>query len=175
MGQVDAKRATARGKAAGSVVAGRRMGTRTFALLSIMASTSTSSCQDVAPSDDFGTPDAGTCNTPLPPTDAEGQAWPSYSAALDQLRSECDAPGRTYLLYAPAGHCTDGKTFIARSGGFTGDMRYFEGETLVGAVYWGDVITPECVPGSSLGDIVCEQVDEVVLCRGYGDDAGTLP
>jgi hypothetical protein len=109
---------------------------------------------------------------PLPPADADEHPWPSLGEALDQLRAECDAPDRMGFLYAASGRCPDGKTFISRSGGFTGDTRYFDGETLVGAVYWGDVIFPECVPGSSLGDVVCDGTEETVLCRGFGGDAG---
>lgn len=106
------------------------------------------------------------CSEPLPPSDEDGAAWPTYTEATSQLADCSRRP--TGCWQRRRGTCSDGKTFTDWSGGFTGELYYFAGETLVGVWRWTDVI--DCVDGKScqgsgLGDPTCvETAAEDVVC-----------
>jgi hypothetical protein len=79
-----------------------------------------------------------------------------------------------------AGQCADGKRLLYRNGGFTSEIRYFDGEQLVGFVGSGDVaVCPSICPLSrfygDIGDVRCESPSLEELCPGssrYIDDEG---
>jgi hypothetical protein len=105
------------------------------------------------------------CSQPLPPSDDDGGPWPTYTEATREL-SDCSQRAG-FCLGRRHGTCSDGKTFTDWNGGFTGELNYFSGETLVGVWRWSDVVV--CVDGvscqgSGLGDPTCIEltVDDVV-------------
>jgi len=98
------------------------------------------------------------CDPPLPSTNDEGDAWPTYTDANATL-TDCSEDGLTRRR----GTCSDGKAFIERSGTFTGDTQYFAGEELVGLLRYTDVVF-SC-DAYRFGDTECEQVSlEEVGC-----------
>jgi hypothetical protein len=97
----------------------------------------------------------------LPPTDPEGNPWPTYSEASAEL-SDCTGD-EGYRRFR--GTCSDGKPFLSREGGFTGDTRYYDGQTgeLVGTLYDTDYIHP-CID-RGVGDSSCERTSaEELVC-----------
>jgi hypothetical protein len=111
-------------------------------------------CGDSAPSDE--------CDHLLPSSDGDGQPWPTYAVAI-MAHADCTLP-ETAAYQRRRGACTDGKRFLERLGSFGGDIRYFDGDTLVGVQRWSDVGGGSCVP-ARLGDVDCDEVDvEVLSC-----------
>lgn len=76
------------------------------------------------------------CGTPLPGLQSDGQPWPTFSEAVAEERLCRDGGEWPEFL---VGMCADGKHFIAKNGGFGGQTRFFEGETLVGLGAFSDV------------------------------------
>jgi hypothetical protein len=106
-------------------------------------------------SDEFN-PD---CTHPLPPTDGDGNPWPTYSAAAAQI-ADCTQFERYYSRQR--GACSDGKRFISKGGGFVGDTLYFDGEIVIGTIPWSDVSVCDA---TRFGDTRCEQTDvEEIRC-----------
>jgi len=94
----------------------------------------------------------------LEPTDPMGRPWPTYSEALAAM-TPCD------LIPVFQGTCSDGKRFLQRNGGYTGETRYYDGERLVGITSYSDIII-ECIdPQHPVGDVQCTKVVvEEVAC-----------
>lgn len=69
------------------------------------------------------------------PRDTEPRLDASYSQALATW--SFDDPGCGLGVFA--GSCADGKRLLYRNGGFGSEIRYYEGERLVGYVQSGDV------------------------------------
>jgi hypothetical protein len=107
------------------------------------------------------------CSQPLPETDADGSRWPTYEEASRELT---DCSRRAEYIGRRRGTCADGKTFVDYNGGFSGELFYFAGGTLVGVWHWSDVVI--CVDGSScqgsgLGDPTCVESEvEEIVCPG---------
>lgn len=108
--------------------------------------------------------------------DAEPRIDDSYTDALASWSLSDDFCG----LGVFAGQCADGKRLLYRNGGFTSEIRYFDGEQLVGFVGSGDVaICPSVCPLSrfygDIGDVRCESPTLEELCPGssrFIDDEG---
>lgn len=94
------------------------------------------------------------CDQPLPPADDDGQPWPTYVVANEAFES-CEATNAA--LQRRRGSCADGKRFLERGGGYSGDTYYFAGDTLVGLLRWTDVVI-SCTD-YRFGDVVCEELD----------------
>jgi hypothetical protein len=94
-------------------------------------------------------------------SDAEPGFDASYSEALASWSFDGDSCG----LGAFAGQCADGKRLLYRNGGFVSEIRYFDGEQLVGLVASGDVgICPSVCPRSRFyGDINGVRCDSPVF------------
>src|SRR4051812_31218553 len=144
------------------------MGTRTFALLAVALA-----CTE--PDDSCETNLPIFCpNSALAAASPSGQAWPSYSAASSAL-ADC-AQSEEYLIRR-RGTCSDGKRFLGRDGGFTGDDYFFLGEAVVGFRYWTDVLAVvcgECTPSRGQGDTACDVIEQTESrCFLFpGGDAG---
>jgi len=127
-----------------------------FALaLSLSCGDSEDECDSILP------PGAPRGHQDLPSTDDEGNPWPTYSEATADLEDCTRDEG--YRRFR--GTCSDGKRFLSRDGGYTGNTRYYggEGEALVGFDSFSDVIL-ECVD-PSVGDSRCERTSiEEILC-----------
>lgn len=108
--------------------------------------------------------------------DAQPGLEQSYSSALASWTFSDDFCG----LGVFAGQCADGKRLLYRNGGFTSEIRYFDGEQLVGFVGSGDVaICPSICPLSrfygDIGDVRCDSPTLEELCPGssrFIDDEG---
>jgi hypothetical protein len=100
------------------------------------------------------------CDQPLPPTDEDGAAWPTFAAARARL-ADCDQyPGFTRRQ----GTCADGKASLSRDGGFSGETYYFQGETLVGLQRSSDLVV-SC-DQYFFGDTRCDDAaTEELACR----------
>ena len=95
----------------------------------------------------------------LPATDDDGNPWPTYSDASAELAACTSDQGYSRFR----GTCSDGKRFLQRNGGFTGDTRFYDGETLVGMDSFSDIIFPCDELG--VGDWSCERTStEAVAC-----------
>jgi hypothetical protein len=97
------------------------------------------------------------CDQPLPPTDEDGVPWPTYTGANAAL-ADCEQyPGQARR----SGTCSDGKTLLAREGGFSGETYYFRGEALIGLERSPEYIV-SCVE-YRFGDTRCDdaQVQEL--------------
>jgi hypothetical protein len=98
------------------------------------------------------------CEPPLPDVDDEGDPWPTYTEANARLANCTDD-----ALTRRRGICADGKSFIARAGGYEADTYYFDGEVLVGLRRSSDV-GYSCTT-YRFGDTGCEERDvEEVDC-----------
>lgn len=99
------------------------------------------------------------CAPPLPPTDDDGDPWPTYTAANAALAT-CTADGYTRRR----GSCSDGKAFIEGAGPFTGYTQYFDGEALVGLRRYSDVVS--YCDEYRFGDVACDESSaEDIDCR----------
>jgi len=76
------------------------------------------------------------CEPPLPATNDDGDAWPTYDEANATLCERAGVEGIT----PRRGTCADGKAFIELAGGFTGETQYFQGEVLVGVLRYTDIV-----------------------------------
>jgi hypothetical protein len=101
----------------------------------------------------------------------------SYSDALADWTLGDESCG----LGVFSGQCADGKRVLYRNGGFSSEIRYYEGEQLIGYVVSGDVGScPSVCPFSrfygSLNDVRCEAPRFDALCpRGPAPaDGGAL-
>jgi hypothetical protein len=100
----------------------------------------------------------------------------SYTEALEQWPF-----GDQYCgLGVFSGQCSDGKRMLYRNGGFTSEIRYFEGERLVGLVASGDVaVCPSVCPSSnfygSIEDVRCDAPTLEELCPGSKQILGGRP
>lgn len=98
------------------------------------------------------------CAPPLPPSNDDGDPWPTYAEASASL-SSCP----TTALVRRRGTCADGKTFLESASGYDGDTQYFDGETLVGLRRFTDA-------GFScseyrFGDVECDEASaEEITC-----------
>lgn len=114
----------------------------------------------------------------LPQTDSGGAPWPTLGQAMGELRQACP---ETSCERRRQGVCADGKVFIDRNGGFTGQTLYFRGDALVGSWSWGDV--GFCVDdlvcwGGGQGDTRCVEVQAEALdcpCGSESADGGAPP
>jgi hypothetical protein len=107
-----------------------------------------------------------TASDSAPPVDA------TYSAALAEWPRDRLSCG----LGAFSGTCADGKRLLYRNGGFTSEIRYFDGERLVGVVGSGDVgFCPSVCPFShyygSPDSVRCEVPTLDALCPDPALDA----
>jgi hypothetical protein len=101
---------------------------------------------------------------PYESTPPLGAAYSDALADWAEVDPECG-------LGAFAGACADGKRLLYRNGGFTSEIRYFDGELLVGVVSSGDVgICPSVCPFShyygSPESVRCEAPALEELCPG---------
>jgi hypothetical protein len=92
----------------------------------------------------------------------------SYSEALGSWAFEGGLGCGFGLL---GGACADGKRLLYRNGGFGSEIRYFEGEQLVGYVGSGDVgVCPSVCPFShyygAIEDVRCDSPRFEDLCEG---------
>jgi hypothetical protein len=100
----------------------------------------------------------------------------SYSEALEEWSLGGDYCG----LGVFAGECSDGKRLLYRNGGFTSEIRYFDGERLVGVVASGDIaVCPSVCPSSNffgaVEDVRCEAPTLEELCPGSSQILGGQP
>jgi hypothetical protein len=110
--------------------------------------------------------DPGDRMGPVPPVDA------TYSDALAEWPQGAESCG----LGAFSGACADGKRLLYRNGGFTSEIRYFDGERLVGVVSSGDLgFCPSVCPFSryygSPESVRCDAPVLDELCPGGLDAA----
>lgn len=103
------------------------------------------------------------CSQALPATDYDGNPWPSHTAASTQLADCTQLEGH---YQRQSGACSDGKRFVRKGTGLSGDTLYFDGEAVVGWVPWSDVITCD---RWSYGDTRCEEVDAREIVCPFGD------
>jgi hypothetical protein len=94
---------------------------------------------------------------------------PSFAATYSEARAGWLIPGESCGLGAFAGECADGKRLLYRNGGFVSEIRYFDGEQMVGFVGSGDVaICPSVCPLSrfygDIGSVRCDSPVFEVLC-----------
>jgi hypothetical protein len=99
------------------------------------------------------------------PRDAE----PSFAATYSEARAGWLVPGAGCGLGAFAGECSDGKRILYRNGGFVSEIRYFDGEQMVGFVGSGDVaVCPSVCPLShfygDIGSVRCDSPVFEALC-----------
>jgi hypothetical protein len=99
------------------------------------------------------------------PRDAE----PSFAATYSEARAGWLVPGAGCGLGAFAGECSDGKRILYRNGGFVSEIRYFDGEQMVGFVGSGDVaLCPSVCPLShfygDIGSVRCDSPVFEALC-----------
>lgn len=104
------------------------------------------------------------CGQALPVTDYAGNPWPSYATASTQLADCAQLAGH---YQRQIGACSDGKRFVRKGTGLSGDTLYFEGETVVGWVPWSDVIIT--CDRWSYGDTRCDEVDVREIVCPLGD------
>lgn len=90
------------------------------------------------------------CSPPLPSSDDSGNPWPTYTQASAAL-ADCSEGAFTRRR----GTCSDGKAFLERSGGFSGETQYFAGEELVGLFRYTDVVF-SC-EAFMFGDAECDE------------------
>lgn len=109
-----------------------------------------------------------------PPGSGASGPTPPFGAPYSEALAEW-LPERGCGLGAFTGACADGKRLLYRNGGFTSEIRYYEGERLVGVVSSGDVgFCPSVCPFSRYhGDpdsVRCDAPALVDLCASSALD-----
>lgn len=104
------------------------------------------------------------CGRRLGAVDAETLETPYEDALATWPSGDNCATLRAYR-----GLCSDGKRFLYDAGGYTLEVRYFDGSDLVGAVLGGDVGNcPSACPFSryygNIKDVTCEIAELEPLC-----------
>lgn len=99
------------------------------------------------------------------------EAEPGIGASYSDALQGWALAGAECGLGVFTGQCADGKRLLYRNGGFTSEIRYFDGEQLVGFVGSGDIaICPSVCPSSRFyGDaesVRCESPVLEELCPG---------
>ena len=100
---------------------------------------------------------------------AESDASPRLDASYSEALAEWYFPDDYCGLGVFSGVCADGKRVLYRNGGFTSEIRYYEGEQLVGYVGSGDVgFCPSVCPFSRFfgtpASVRCEAPSFEALC-----------
>jgi hypothetical protein len=103
--------------------------------------------------------------------DAPLETTPPIDATYTEALAEWPYGGQSCGLGAFAGACADGKRLLYRNGGYTSEIRYFDGEQLVGVVSSGDVgVCPSVCPFSryygSPESVRCDTPALEELCPG---------
>jgi len=101
--------------------------------------------------------------------DADGDAEPRLDASYSEALASWSFPDEYCGIGVFSGVCADGKRVLYRNGGFTSEIRYYEGEQLVGYVGSGDVgICPSVCPFSRFfgtpESVRCEAPSFEALC-----------
>lgn len=101
----------------------------------------------------------------------DDRAQPSYDASYSEALDVWTSPGDGCGLGLFSGQCADGKRLLYRNGGFGSEIRYYDGERLVGYVASGDVgICPSVCPFSRfygrLESVRCDAPTFDDLCEG---------
>ena len=102
--------------------------------------------------------------------DGEDDAAPRLDASYSEALSGWSFPNEYCGLGIFSGECADGKRVLYRNGGFTSEIRYYEGEQLVGYVGSGDVgFCPSVCPFSRFfgtpESVRCEAPRFEALCE----------
>jgi hypothetical protein len=110
------------------------------------------------------------CGSSLAVLTTAGDAEPSYEATYSEALSEWSFPNAGCGLGVLTGRCADGKRLLYRNGGFVSEIRYYDGEQLVGYVGSGDVgFCPSVCPFShfygELADVRCDAPTFDDLCE----------
>jgi hypothetical protein len=110
---------------------------------------------------------AAECGSTLGVLPVEAGVGETYSETLEVWWS----PGESCGLGVFTGECADGKRLLYRNGGFVSEVRYYDGDDLVGLVSSGDVgYCPSQCPFShffgALDGVVCEAPVVSELCPG---------
>ena len=111
------------------------------------------------------------CGSSLDVLTSAGDAEPSYGAGYSEALLEWSFPDQGCGLGVLTGQCADGKRLLYRNGGFVSEIRYYDGEQLVGYVGSGDVgICPSVCPFShfygELSNVRCDAPTFEDLCGG---------
>ena len=98
-----------------------------------------------------------------------GDSAPRIDASYSQALASWSLDGLSCGLGVFSGSCADGKRLLYRNGGFGSEIRYYDGERLVGYVQSGDVgFCPSVCPFSHfygpLEDVRCESPSFEDLC-----------
>lgn len=109
------------------------------------------------------------CGSSLDLLAGSGDAVPSYGASYSDALLAWSLPDAGCGLGVFTGQCADGKRLLYRNGGFASEIRYFDGEQLVGYVGTGDVgICPSVCPFShfygELSNVRCDAPTFEDLC-----------
>jgi len=101
----------------------------------------------------------------------QSEAAPRLDASYSEALAAWALPDQSCGLGLFSGQCADGKRLLYRSGGFTSEIRYYDGEQLVGYVASGDVGScPSVCPFSrfygSIDDVRCDAPSFDALCGG---------
>lgn len=102
--------------------------------------------------------------------DDAGDAQPRLDASYSEALASWSFPDEYCGLGIFSGVCADGKRVLYRNGGFTSEIRYYEGEQLVGYVGSGDVgFCPSVCPFSRFfgtpESVRCEAPSFQALCE----------
>lgn len=102
--------------------------------------------------------------------DDGGDAEPRLDASFSEALASWSFPDEYCGLGIFSGVCADGKRVLYRNGGFTSEIRYYEGEQLVGYVGSGDVgFCPSVCPFSRFfgtpESVRCEAPRFEALCE----------
>jgi hypothetical protein len=102
--------------------------------------------------------------------DADDEAEPRLGASYSEALASWSFPDEYCGLGIFRGVCNDGKRVLYRNGGFTSEIRYYDGEQLVGYVGSGDVgICPSVCPFSRFfgtpESVRCEAPSFEALCE----------
>lgn len=116
--------------------------------------------------------DYAVCGSPLPAEGPGDGPWPTFSQALAEAEDCGQGSGAGSLWFEQIrGVCADGKQFIWQNGGFTGMVRYFEGERLVGVASFTDIYAaqrctcPLLSFRGTLESVRCESPQYEALCE----------
>lgn len=115
---------------------------------------------------------------------AESDVVPRLEASYSEALAQWSFPDEYCGLGVFSGVCADGKRMLYRNGGFTSEIRYYDGEQLVGYVGSGDVgFCPSVCPFSHFfgtpASVRCEAPSFEALCERVpaptGADAIWMP
>ena len=109
------------------------------------------------------------CGSSLDVLSSAADAEPSYGASYSEALLAWSLAGEGCGLGVLTGQCADGKRLLYRNGGFVSEIRYYDGEQLVGYVGSGDVGTcPSVCPFShfygELSSVRCDAPTFEDLC-----------